>query len=150
MQIQKLLGMNKDYKTVVSMRFNKTITTLIILSLASTGCSTVPNAKQAAVLDTVTTAAVIGTGAGYELNPVGFVGVTLLKVLILNAIDRMAPENQKNPKRAAATIWTAAAVNNLGILAGIAPQIALPLTLAAGYVVYVNTPVLTEENINAN
>jgi hypothetical protein len=144
--------MNKDYKIVISMSFNKTITTtLIILSLANTGCSTVPTVKEAAVLDTVTTAAVLGTKTGYELNPAGFMGATLFKAFILNyVVDKLEPQAQEYFNRAAATIWTAAAVNNLGILAGIAPQIALPLTLAAGYAVYVNTPVLTEENINGN
>ena len=67
------------------MKFNKIITTtLIILSLA--GCSTVPvpTAKQAAVLDTVTTAVVLDRGLGIEANPVGFAAVTLFKVFILN------------------------------------------------------------------
>ena len=126
------------------MRFNKIITTtLIALSLASTGCSTVPTAKQAAVLDTVTTAAVLGTKAGYELNPAGFMGATLFKVFILTyVVDWLEnPYERESIKRAAATIWTAAAVNNLAILAGVATPASIPFSLAAGYVVYANTPV---------
>jgi hypothetical protein len=143
--------MNKDYKTVVSMRFNKTITTLIILLLANTGCSTVPTVKEAAVLDTVTTAAVLGTKTGYETNPAGFVGATLFKVFILNyVVDWLSPQAQEYFNRAAATLWTAASVNNLAVLTGVGYPVALPFVLGAGYVVYVNTPVLTEENINAN
>jgi len=126
------------------MKFNKIITTtLIILSLA--GCSTVPvpTAKQAAVLDTVTTAVVLDRGLGIEANPVGFAAVTLFKVFILNyVVDWLEdPYERESIKRAAATIWTAAAVNNLAVLAGVATPASLPFTLAAGYVVYINTPV---------
>jgi len=136
------------------MRFNKIITTtLIILSLATTGCSTVtvPTVNQAAVFDTVTTAAVLGTKTGYEINPAGFVGATLFKMFILNyVVDKLEPQAQEYFNRAAATLWTAAAVNNLAVLTGVGYPVALPFVLGAGYVVYVNTPVLTEENINAN
>jgi hypothetical protein len=126
------------------MKFNKIITTtLIILSLA--GCSTVPvpTAKQAAVLDTVTTAVVLDRGLGIEANPVGFAAVTLFKVFILNyVVDWLEdPYERESIKRATATIWTAAAVNNLAVLAGVATPASLPFTLAAGYVVYINTPV---------
>jgi len=126
------------------MKFNKIITTtLIILSLA--GCSTVPvpTAKQAAVFDTVTTAVVLDRGVGIEANPVGFAAATLFKVFILNyVVDWLEdPYERESIKRAAATIWTAAAVNNLAVLAGVATPASLPFTLAAGYVVYINTPV---------
>ena len=131
------------------MRFNKIITTaLITLSLATTGCSSmrvstvpVPTAKEAAILDTVTTAVILGTGTGYELNPVGFAGATVLKVVLLNNLHRFEPEIQDRVNRASATVWTAAAVNNLAVLMCVPLSIALPLTLAAGYAVYVNTPV---------
>jgi hypothetical protein len=126
------------------MRYNKiTATTLIILSLNSIACGTisVPTAKEAAVLDTVTTAAVLVTETGHETNPVGFAGATLVKVLILNNLHRFEPETQDYIKRVTATLWTAAAVNNLGVLMCIPLSASLPLTLAAGYVVYKNTPV---------
>jgi hypothetical protein len=125
------------------MLINKITTTLIILSLASASCSivTVPTAKQAAVLDTVSTAAVLGTGAGYELNPLGFAGATLAKVLILNNTHRFEPTTQDYIKKVTASLWTAAAVNNLGVLMCVPLSASLPLTLAAGYAVYVNTPV---------
>jgi len=131
------------------MRFNKiTAATLIILSLNSIACGTlavptitVPTAKEAAVLDTVTTAAVLVTETGHEANPIGFVGATLGKVVILNNLHRFEPETQDYIKRVTATLWTAAAVNNLAVLMCIPLAASLPLTLAAGYVVYVNTPV---------
>ena len=130
------------------MRFNKIITTtLIILSLASAGCSTVtvPTVNQAAVLDTVTTAAVLDRGVGYETNPAGFVGATLFKVFILNyVVDWLSPRSQEYFRRAAATLWTAASVNNLAVLTGVGYPAALPFVLGAGYVVYVNTPVSSE------
>jgi len=131
------------------MRFNNIVVALIILSL-TTSCSTisVPTAKQAAVLDTATTAAILGTGAGYEVNPVGFVGATLTKVLILSNIDKFEPQTQEYIKRATATVWTAAAVNNLAVLACAPLAISLPLTLAAGYVVYTNTPHSSKKQTN--
>jgi hypothetical protein len=121
---------------------NKIITsTLIISSLASAGCSTVPTAKEAAILDTFTTVAALESGTGVELNPLGFAGATLAKVLILNNLDRFEPESQDRIKRVTATIWTAAAVNNLAVLMCVPLSASLPFTLAAGYAVYVNTPV---------
>ena len=123
------------------MRFNNIAAALIILGLV-TGCSTVPvpTAKQAAVLDTATTAAVLATKTGVEANPVGFVGATLLKVAILSYIDKFDPETQDVVKKATASIWSAAAVNNIAVLMGISVPASLPLTLATGYAVYVNTP----------
>jgi hypothetical protein len=121
---------------------SKIITALVILSLATTGCSTitVPTAKEAAILDTATTAAVLITETGYETNPVGFVGATAAKILILSNMHRFQPETQDFINRTVSTIWTAAAVNNLGVLMCVPLSISLPLTLAAGYVVYKNTP----------
>jgi hypothetical protein len=131
------------------MRFNNIAVALIILSL-TTSCSTisVPTAKQAAVLDTVTTAVVLDRGAAYEANPVGFIGATLSKVLILNNLHRFEPQTQEYIKRATATLWTAAAVNNLAILAGIATPASIPFGLAAGYVVYTNTPISNKKQTN--
>jgi hypothetical protein len=122
---------------------NKIIALLIILSMLTTGCSTitVPTAKQAAVLDTVTTAAVLESGTGYELNPVGFVGATAAKILIVSNMHRFQPETQDYINRITATLWTAAAVNNLAVLMCVPLTTSLPLTLAAGYIVYKNTPV---------
>jgi hypothetical protein len=127
------------------MRFNNIAAALIILGLV-TGCSTVPvpTPKQAAVLDTATTAAVLATKTGVEANPVGFVGATLLKVVILSHIDKFDPETQDVVKKATASIWSAAAVNNIAVLMGISVPASLPLTLATGYVVYVNTPTKTD------
>jgi hypothetical protein len=124
------------------MSFKITAAALVILSLNSIACGTVnvPTAKQAAMLDTATTVVVLESRAGHEANPVGFVGATLAKVLILSNIDRFEPQTQEYIKRATATVWTAAAVNNLAVLACAPIAISLPLTLAAGYVVYTNTP----------
>jgi hypothetical protein len=122
---------------------SKIIALLVILSMLTAGCSTitVPNAKEAAILDTLTTVAVIESGAGYELNPLGFVGATVSKMLILANIHRFEPQTQDYINRVNATLWTAAAVNNLGVLMCVPLSVALPLTLAAGYVVYKNTPI---------
>jgi hypothetical protein len=120
---------------------SKIITALVILSLV-TGCSTinVPTAKEAAILDTVTTIAVLESRTGHELNPVSFVGATLAKAVILSNIDRFQPETQDLINKTTATIWTAAAVNNLAVVMCVPLSISLPLTLAAGYIVYKNTP----------
>jgi hypothetical protein len=128
------------------MRLNKIIiTTPIILGLASASCSIVPTAKEAAILDTVSTAAVLGSGTGVEVNPLSFAGATLSKVLILNNLHRFKPETQDYIKRASATVWTAATVNNLGVLMCVPLSVSLPFILAAGYAVYVNTPVTGEK-----
>ena len=121
---------------------SKIIALLVILSMITAGCSTitVPNAKEAAILDTLTTVAVLESGTGYELNPVGFVGATAAKILIVSNMHRFQPETQDFINKTTATLWTAAAVNNLGVLMCVPLSISLPLTLAAGYIVYKNTP----------
>ena len=122
---------------------NKIIVALIILSMLTTSCSTitVPTAKEAAILDTLTTVAVLESEIGYELNPLGFAGATVGKILIVSNMHKFEPQTQDFINRTVSTLWTAAAVNNLGVLMCVPLSISLPLTLAAGYIVYKNTPV---------
>jgi hypothetical protein len=122
---------------------NKIIAALIILSMLTTSCSTitVPTAKEAAILDTLTTVAVLESEIGYELNPLGFAGATVGKILIVSNMHRFQPQTQDFINRTVSTLWTAAAVNNLGVLMCVPLSVSLPLTLAAGYIVYKNTPV---------
>jgi hypothetical protein len=94
------------------------IAALALLSLV--GCSSVPkpSVKEAAVLDTVSTAIVLEAVPGtVEMNPLGFAGATALKIPVIMYIEGMEEGKQKEKvKNIASSIWTAAAVNNFALL----------------------------------
>lgn len=80
-------------------------------------------ATIAAAADTGTTVAAIATGAGVEANaamahPVAFVALSAGKILAPRLTRGMEPETRATVLRSWATVWGAAAVNNLAVLAG--------------------------------
>jgi hypothetical protein len=110
---------------------------LIVLLLV--GCSSVPkpSVKEAAVLDTVSTAVVMEVVPGtVELNPLGFVGATLLKIPAIMFIDNMEEGKEKEKvKNFASSLWTAAAVNNFSLLV-MSPHAALITGITSFYVLF--------------
>jgi len=80
-------------------------------------------ATIAAAADTGTTVAAIATGAGVEANaamahPVAFVALSAGKILAPRLTRGMEPETRATVLRSWTTVWGAAAVNNLAVLAG--------------------------------
>jgi hypothetical protein len=64
--------------------FKNTVISICLVSLG--GCNTVPTADQAAALDIGTTAVVLSTRGGVELNPMGFWGTSLVKLVYLKGV----------------------------------------------------------------
>jgi hypothetical protein len=90
----------------------------IVLILLLQGCATssIPlhrDPYKAAVVDAVTTAAVLAKG-GTELNPVGFPATNLGKAAYLFYLrPRLSEENKKIFDRWTSSLWWAASANNL-------------------------------------
>ena len=96
---------------------------LVLLLLLCTGCATVTDIDRRPLLyggaaaDTVSTQWVLNTG-GRELNPLGFLGVTVAKIVYLN----LDPEDQPVPESVITALWFGCTVNNV-IQAAAAPPL---------------------------
>jgi hypothetical protein len=84
----------------------------LLVVILLTSCTTVPTAKEAAVMDVATTSYGLAHGAR-ELNPIGFAGSTVLKLVLLVKMDNMAAEERADISRIVSSLWTGAAVNNI-------------------------------------
>ena len=108
----------------------------IALLLTTIGCTTIesatgiPRVYQATIADTATTVIALSNGA-HELNPAGFAGATIGKLVYLLYIRRdLTEEQQSNYDRVATSLWTGAAANNAVQL--LAPGTGLLLSLSLG------------------
>lgn len=81
-----------------------------------------PTLTEAAALDVVSTVAAVAEGAR-ETNPLGLVGSTILKGLVLSREEEINDET----KTIMSALWTGAGVNNIMVLfgAGFYPAIVL-------------------------
>ena len=88
----------------------------LVLIFFLQGCANAPlhrDPYKAAVVDAVTTAAVLAKG-GTELNPVGFPATNLGKAAYLFYLrPRLSEENKKIFDRWTSSLWWAASANNL-------------------------------------
>lgn len=105
----------------------------LLLVLLLSGCSTLnlpkPSPEQAALADVGTTAYAISHG-GVELNPMGFVGTTLIKGIYFIKRDSLSEEQRAQTDRLVASVWMGAAASNL--LQILLAPIALPITIGVG------------------
>ena len=107
----------------------------IALLLASVGCTTIesnvgiPRVYQATIADTATTAIALSNGA-HELNPAGFAGATVGKLVYLYLRQDLPADKQQEYDRVATSLWTGAAANNAVQL--LAPGTGLLLSLSLG------------------
>jgi hypothetical protein len=114
------------------------VTTVITLML---GCATVkdsdvPAVYLAAGADVATTSIALSNGA-HELNPLGFWGTTLMKVVYLSRRSSLDADTRASYDRMATSVWTGAAANNL--LQIIAPKpilYSLTVGIWVGYSIY--------------
>ena len=89
----------------------------LVLMLLLQGCATnMPlhrDPYKSAVVDVVTTAAVLGKG-GTELNPIGFPATNVGKAALLFYVrPRLSEEGKKAFDRWGASVWWGASVNNI-------------------------------------
>ena len=91
-----------------------------------------PSVEAAAALDIVTTAIGLSNGAR-ELNPLGFVGSTAVKLILIPHINSMEDETQrKDTQNFMSSVFVGASVNNILTIFHVAPVI----SLASGYIIY--------------
>ena len=112
------------------------ITVALVFALVSVlGCTTiqsnvgVPRVYQAAIADTATTALALNNGAR-ELNPLGFLGASIGKLVYLYIREDLTLEEQLRYDRIATSLWAGAAANNAVVL--LAPGSAVFLGLGVG------------------
>jgi len=102
----------------------------------------VPSIKESAVLDIGSTAIAISQGAN-ELNPLGLVGSTIAKGIIIANEKDLSPSEKVN----ASAIWTGASVNNLMVIMGATFFPAILTGIAVGIVIKTNNN-CTKEPVN--
>jgi hypothetical protein len=117
-----------------------------ILGLLLTGCA-VPNAPetsqafvQASAADVATTSLVIGSGAGIEANPVGFLGSTVVKAGIYLYAKDLPEHEQKQLYKAGSSLFSGAAVNNLLVLLGASTGLSILSGLLSSLAIFKHEP----------
>ena len=95
------------------------------------GCATVPTVEQAALLDVATTAVGLAHGA-VELNPLGPVAASLVKLVYIGGLV----ERTADSDRFITALWTGAAANNTVFILTAIPVAAIIAGFGLGYYVY--------------
>jgi hypothetical protein len=95
------------------------------------GCTTVPTVEQAALLDVATTAVGLAHGAA-ELNPLGPVAASLVKLVYIGGLV----ERTADSDRFITALWTGAAANNTVFILTAIPVAAIIAGFTVGYYVY--------------
>ena len=103
----------------------------LVYSVTLVGCATVPTVEQAALLDVATTAVGLAHGAA-ELNPLGPVAASLVKLVYIGGLV----ERTADSDRFITALWTGAAANNTVFILTATPLAAVLAGLAVGYYVY--------------
>jgi len=119
--------------------------TALFLGVALCGCAAVPQSPEArlsastAVADGVSTGAAIAAGGAAEANPLvtptpaGLLLVTTLKLGLAHSVDHVKDPNRRRLwLNTMSASWGGAAVNNLMILGGAAPPVAIVAGVGAG------------------
>ena len=124
------------------------VTTVITLML---GCATVkdsdvPAVYWAAGADVATTSIALDNGAR-ELNPLGFVGATAMKLVYLSRRNSLDADTRTRYDRIATSVWTGAAANNfVQILSPVPLLFSVTVGFMVGYTVYTQSEVLEPKN----
>ena len=125
--------------------FHRLVVTVVLL-FALVGCTTiesttgVPRIYQAAIADTVSTSIALNQGAR-ELNPLGFAGASIGKLVYLYIRSDLTQEEQSRYDRLATSLWTGAAASNTlqllvpgsGLLLGLGVGIYVGISIYQGW-----------------
>jgi hypothetical protein len=119
--------------------------TILFLAVALGGCAAVPRSPEArlsasaAVADGVSTEVAISAGGAVETNPLvtatpaGLILVTTLKLGLAHSVDQAKdPKTRRFGLNMMSATWGGASVNNLLILAGATPPVAIVAGIGAG------------------
>jgi hypothetical protein len=95
-----------------------------------------PTPIQAAIADTLTTIVAVNGGA-VEINPMGLVVLTVLKVGLVLVVNEQLEGNDKYIlEKAESTIWTGASVNNLLVILNASPVTAVAAGIITALIVW--------------
>lgn len=138
------------------MRLVKLITVALVTLLITSalGCATtantsidkdIPAVYWAAAADTATTIIALDNGA-HELNPLGFVGVTVMKLVYLSRRNSLDADTRVSYDRVATSVWTGAAANNLvQIITPVPILYSIAVGFWVGYSIYTQSEVVVVE-----
>jgi hypothetical protein len=118
---------------------------LLIMSNSVWGLCLKPTAKQGAIADTVTTGIALNFTNAIEVNPLGFIGSTIGKILLLNYRDDLPKESQEHIDNIGGSLWMGAAINNVLVIVGAATPVSIFVGLTSGIIFY-NMPSCEEKN----
>ncbi len=104
-----------------------------------------PTAKDGMIADTATTIVGVHGFGLVETNPLGFVGITVLKAVALAYTEDLPKEKQQEFNNKAGAVWSAAAVNNVMVILGVSNPVAMIIGVISGIVFY-NMPPCEENN----
>jgi hypothetical protein len=121
---------------------------VVLLITSALGCATtattsidptskdIPAVYWAAAADTATTGIALDNGA-HELNPLGFVGATVMKLVYLSRRNSLDADTRVSYDRMATSVWTGAAANNLlQIIAPVPILYSIAVGFMVGYTIY--------------
>ena len=116
----------------------KLIAILLCFMLSAQAAETLkPPAEDAAMADTATTAIALAQGNS-EMNPVGFAGTIVFKIIYFLNRDKLSDDDKKKANHIATSVWSGATLNNLIVIFGGATGVAIPIGIIGGTVVYIN------------
>lgn len=96
-----------------------------------------PNIREAALLDTASTAVAIDHGF-VEANPVGFPATIAIKALLIYGMRPHFTEDERRMvDRAASTFWTGASANNIALVLGAATPVAISAGIITGVIIFI-------------
>lgn len=117
---------------------------ITLVALNACAVTTQPRSEQAfietSIADTATTAAALATGAGYETNPLGFGGVTAMKVGLYMYAKDLPPEQQEILYRPSNAVLGGVSINNLLVLFGASTPASMFAGLLTGLHLYFSKP----------
>ena len=85
---------------------------------------------QGAIADTASTVIAINFFDLKEMNPIGVIGSTVMKVVALNSAEDLTEEKKELFNNAAGSFWMGAAINNVFGIVGAT----FPISLLAGII----------------
>ena len=105
---------------------------ILLISCAHAECPK-PSLTESALMDTVSTVVALSQGAT-ELNPLGLVGSTVIKAIVVDNEDKLSPSQKAN----ASAVWTGASANNLMAAAGFGFFPAILTGIMVGIIIKIN------------
>ena len=95
-----------------------------------------PNAMQGAIADTASTVIAINLFDLKEMNPLGAIGSTAIKIVALHSAKDLTKEDKQSFDNKAGSFWMGATINNVLAIAGATFPISLLAGIISGMIFY--------------